>query len=84
MLLTVLQMKNLQNLASIVNQLVLGAHKEKDYKCDEFDFQAFLRVKRKRYIIHVHLLIFWKITTTNILAHMYSMEFAGFLFCSKY
>ena len=47
MLLTISQMKSLQNLASNVNQLGLGAHKEKGYKCDELDFQAFLKVKRK-------------------------------------
>ena len=38
---------SLQDLASNVNQLGLGAHKEKDYKCDELDLQAFLKVKRK-------------------------------------
>jgi hypothetical protein len=34
--------KSLQNLASNVNQLSLGVHKERDYKYDELDFQAFL------------------------------------------
>jgi hypothetical protein len=77
MLLTISQMKSLQNLASNVNQLGLRAHKEKDYKCDELDFQAFLKVKRKKCIIRVHLLIFWKITTTHVLPHMYTMEFAS-------
>jgi hypothetical protein len=39
--------KSLQNLASNVNHLGLGVHKEKDYKCDELNFQAFPKVKRK-------------------------------------